>query len=79
LHGEPLEPGPESEFNLFNDNNTGTIPFKNRKRVSIELGENLTDGEQGEMLEESDHDNDGEISFDKFVRIMKKTSLFQRT
>jgi centrin-1 len=63
-------------FTVFDDHHSGKISFKNLKRVSIELGENLTDDELREMIEEADRDNDGEISFDKFVRIMKKTSLF---
>jgi Ca2+-binding EF-hand superfamily protein len=71
---------PEDEirkaFRLFDDDNTGRISFKNLKRVSIELGENLTDEELREMIEEADRDNDGEVSYEDFVHIMKKTSLF---
>jgi centrin-1 len=63
-------------FRLFDDDNTGRISFKNIKRVSIELGENLTDEELREMIEEADRDGDGEISYEEFVRLMKKTSLF---
>jgi centrin-1 len=74
------ERNPEDEirkaFRLFDDDNTGRISFKNLKRVSIELGENLTDEELREMIEEADRDNDGEVSYEEFVHIMKKTSLF---
>jgi Ca2+-binding EF-hand superfamily protein len=36
----------------------------------------LTDEELREMIEEADRDNDGEVSYEEFVHIMKKTSLF---
>ncbi|XP_018320247.1 caltractin-like isoform X1 [Agrilus planipennis] len=62
-------------FRLFDDDDTGKISFKNLKRVAAELGENLTDEELQEMIDEADRDGDGEISQDEFLRIMKKTSL----
>lgn len=63
-------------FRLFDDDETGTISFKNLKRVAKELGENLTDEELQEMIDEADCDGDGEINQDEFLRIMKKTSLY---
>ncbi|KAL7752820.1 hypothetical protein RI367_001823 [Sorochytrium milnesiophthora] len=62
-------------FKLFDDDNTGKISFKNLKRVAKELGENLTDEELQEMIDEADRDGDGEINEDEFCRIMKKTHL----
>lgn len=63
-------------FRLFDDDDTGTISFKNLKRVAKELGENLTDEELKEMIDEADIDGDGEVTQDEFLRIMKKTSLY---
>ncbi|XP_078049352.1 uncharacterized protein LOC144476376 isoform X2 [Augochlora pura] len=63
-------------FQLFDDDNTGKITFKNLKRVARELGENLTDEELQEMIDEADKDGDGEISQEEFLRIMKKTNLY---
>jgi Ca2+-binding EF-hand superfamily protein len=63
-------------FRLFDDDNTGTISFKNLKRVAKELGENLTDEEIQEMISEADRDGDGEVNQDEFLRIMKKTQLY---
>lgn len=59
-------------FKLF----SGKISFKNLKRVARELGENLTDEELHEMIDEADRDGDGEINQEEFLRIMKKTSLY---
>jgi Ca2+-binding EF-hand superfamily protein len=46
------------------------------KRVSKELGENLTDEEIQEMIDEADRDGNGVIDQDEFLRIMKKTNLY---
>ena len=62
-------------FRLFDDDETGKISLKNLKRVAKELGENMTDEELAEMIEEADRDGDGEINEEEFLRIMKKTSL----
>eukprot|EP01057_Protomagalhaensia_wolfi_P003468 Protomagalhaensia_wolfi_Nauph_80__3467@NODE_3516_length_777_cov_338_327913_g2763_i0_p1_GENE_NODE_3516_length_777_cov_338_327913_g2763_i0NODE_3516_length_777_cov_338_327913_g2763_i0_p1_ORF_typecomplete_len162_score38_12EFhand_7/PF13499_6/3_2e14EFhand_7/PF13499_6/2_5e17EFhand_8/PF13833_6/1_1e07EFhand_8/PF13833_6/3_2e05EFhand_8/PF13833_6/2e07EFhand_8/PF13833_6/7_7e13EFhand_1/PF00036_32/4_4e11EFhand_1/PF00036_32/11EFhand_1/PF00036_32/0_0003EFhand_1/PF00036_32/7_7e08EFhand_6/PF13405_6/2_1e12EFhand_6/ len=62
-------------FNLFDDDRTGTINFRNLKRVANELGETLTDEELREMLERADSNGDGEISFDDFYAIMTKRSF----
>lgn len=63
-------------FRLFDDDETGTISFKNLKRVAKELGENLTDEELQEMIDEADRSGDGEVNQEEFLRIMKKTSLY---
>ncbi|KAM5222004.1 centrin-1 [Ctenodactylus gundi] len=62
-------------FRLFDDDKTGKISFKNLKRVAQELGENLTDEELQEMIDEADRDGDGEVNEEEFLRIMKKTSF----
>ena len=59
-------------FNLFDDDNSGYITFRNLKRVAMELGENLTDDELQEMVDEADRDGDGMISSEEFYRVMKK-------
>ena len=41
-------------------------------RVANELGENLTDEELQEMIDEADRDGDGLINEDEFFRVMKK-------
>ncbi|KFV39517.1 Centrin-1, partial [Gavia stellata] len=63
-------------FKLFDDDETGKISFKNLKRVTKELGENLTHEELQEMIEEADRYGDGEVNEQEFLWIMKKTSLY---
>ena len=41
-------------FELFDDEGTGKIGFKQLKRVVTELGESLSDDEMREMIEEAD-------------------------
>ncbi|KAK9751668.1 EF-hand domain pair [Popillia japonica] len=43
-------------FRLFDDDETGRISFNSLKRVAKELGENLTDEELQEMIDEADRD-----------------------
>eukprot|EP00042_Codosiga_hollandica_P018723 m.55597 g.55597 ORF g.55597 m.55597 type:complete len:163 (+) comp48887_c0_seq2:163-651(+) len=64
-------------FKLFDNDDTGKISFANLKRVAQELGENLTDDEIQEMIDEADRDGDGEINQDEFMRIMRKTNLYK--
>ncbi|KAL3674584.1 hypothetical protein V7S43_000531 [Phytophthora oleae] len=59
-------------FQLFDDDNTGKISFRNLKRVCTELGETLTDEEMQEMIDEADRDGDGLINEEEFFRVMKK-------
>ena len=63
-------------FKLFDTDEKGKISFKDLKRVAKELGENMTDEELQEMIDEADRDGDGEVNEEEFYRIMKKTSLF---
>ena len=41
---------------------TGSISFKELKRACKELGEDMTDEELHEMIDEFDKDGDGEIN-----------------
>jgi centrin-1 len=62
-------------FRLFDEDNLGKITFKALKRVAQELGENLSDAEMAEMIEEADRDGDGALSFDEFYRVMSRKNL----
>jgi hypothetical protein len=49
-------------YTQTNTTQQGKISFENLKRVAKELGENLTDEELMEMIEEADRDGDGEVN-----------------
>merc|ERR1712072_1034843 len=58
---------------LFDDDKTGTVSFKNLKRVCQELGENMTDDELKEMMDWADKDGDGVLNEDEFINaVMRK-------
>ncbi|KZS96755.1 EF-hand [Sistotremastrum niveocremeum HHB9708] len=61
-------------FQLFDDDHTGKISFRNLKRVSRDLGERLDDEELQAMIDEFDLDQDGEISEQEFFAIMEETA-----
>ena len=63
-------------FRLFLDEDGEKVSLRHLKRVARELGENMTDDELQEMIDEADRDGDGEISEEAFIRIMNKTNLF---
>ena len=44
--------------------------------MARELGEQMSNDELQEMIDEADRDNDGAINEEEFIRIMKKTNLF---
>ena len=63
-------------FRLFLDDEGQKIGLKQLKKVAKDLGENMTDEELQEMIDEADRDGDGFISEDDFIRVMSKTNLF---
>ena len=61
-------------FQMFDEDKTGKISFKNLKKIAAEVGENLTDEEIKEMIDEAERANikQGLIDFEDFYRVMKK-------
>eukprot|EP00954_Amorphochlora_amoebiformis_P027848 1388324-Amorphochlora_amoeboformis.AAC.1 len=59
-------------FQLFDVDNSGFITLKNLRRICTELGEQLSEQDLAEMIDEADRDQDGQISPDEFYRVMKK-------
>ncbi len=59
-------------FRLICEENHDKITLKSLQKVAKELGENMTDEELQDMIDQADRDGDGEINPDEFYRIMKK-------
>ena len=61
-------------FQLFDEDKTGKISFKNLRKIALEVGEQLSDEEIKEMIKEADRSShqEGLIDFDDFYRVMKK-------
>ena len=78
LHISQRDPDDEMRkaFELFDEEGKGTISLRNMRHIARELGENLGEEELQAMIDEFDVDQDGEISFAEFSRIMKSSSLY---
>lgn len=59
-------------FALFDADGKGKVTLDDLKRVSNELCGNMTDDALAEMIKSADSDGDSEISYEDFVKIIKK-------
>ena len=57
-------------FKYFDRNNSGTIPVKDLRLVMVNLGDKLTSREADEIMKECDLDKNGEVNYEKFVKLM---------
>ncbi|XP_014811567.1 PREDICTED: caltractin-like [Calidris pugnax] len=60
-------------FKVFDCDDTGKISFENLKVIAGEVGEEITDEELQEMIDEADVDGDGEVNEEEFLRILTLT------
>ena len=63
-------------FKLFDDDNTGSVSFKNLKRVAKETGQTLDEDELQEMFDDADKDQDGVLNEEEWLAMMKRLALF---
>merc|ERR1712149_170262 len=59
-------------FKLFDDDQTGTVSFKNMKRVAKETGQTLDEDELQEMFDDADKDQDGVLNEEEWLAMMKR-------
>ena len=57
-------------FKVFDRNKNGYITSHELRSAMTNLGENLTTEEVEEMIKEADLDNDGQIDFDEFMKMI---------
>uniref|UniRef100_A0A0E0AMR4 EF-hand domain-containing protein n=1 Tax=Oryza glumipatula TaxID=40148 RepID=A0A0E0AMR4_9ORYZ len=60
-------------FSIIDQDKNGKISDVDIQRIAKELGENFTYQEIQEMVQEADRNGDGEIDFDEFIRMMRRT------
>ncbi|CAI9098588.1 OLC1v1035262C1 [Oldenlandia corymbosa var. corymbosa] len=61
-------------FQIIDLDKNGKISTADIRLAARELGEDFTEREIQEMVRVADGDDDGEVSFEEFMRIMKRTS-----
>ena len=54
------------------DQNENGITIESLRKVLSQLGENVTEREIMDMIEEADRDEDGKVGWDDFFRLMFK-------
>lgn len=57
-------------FRVFDKNGDGFISAAELRHVMTRLGEKLTEDEVDEMIRGADLDNDGQIDWNEFIRMM---------
>ncbi|XP_066038744.1 calmodulin-like protein 3 [Chamaea fasciata] len=57
-------------FRVFDKDGNGYISAAELRHVMTNLGEKLTDDEVDEMIKEADCNNDGQVNYEEFVRMM---------
>ncbi|NXJ53382.1 CETN2 protein, partial [Spizaetus tyrannus] len=60
-------------FEVFDCDGTGKISFENLRVMASEVGEDITDEELQEMIDEADVDGDGDVDEQEFLRILTLT------
>ncbi|CAH1803079.1 unnamed protein product [Owenia fusiformis] len=70
LKAEADEKELEEAFRVLDKNNTGVIPVDDLRFILKGLGDDLTDEEIEEMINDTDQDGSGTVDFDEFSHLM---------
>ncbi|KAM3129074.1 hypothetical protein pb186bvf_018852 [Paramecium bursaria] len=65
----------ERAFDYFDDDGDGSIDFEKFRRVAIDIGEDVSDEVIRDMIGAADFDQDGKVSKDEFMMVMRKMKL----
>ena len=57
---------------MLDADDTGGITFENLKKACEDVGENLTDDEILNMIDQANRKGDGAVSLEEFYRVMWK-------
>ena len=57
-------------FEVFDKDGNGFMSASDLKSVMVSLGEKLTDEEVDAMIHEADHDGDGQVCYESFMKMM---------
>ena len=57
-------------FNVFDKDKSGFICREELRQVMINLGEQVTEDQLDEMMDEADINKDGKVSFEEFEKLM---------
>jgi centrin-1 len=75
LEEKNIEEEIEKAFYFFDDTNDGFIDLYKLKRVVADLGEEYDEDLLKTMIFSADIDEDGKVSKDEFMRVMRKMKL----
>ncbi|KAL4237820.1 hypothetical protein ACF0H5_002532 [Mactra antiquata] len=64
-------------FSVFDKDGDGTISTNELSNVLKNMGQNLTDEDLDEMIQEVDEDGNGEIDFDEFLTMMENKMQYK--
>eukprot|EP01121_Diplochlamys_sp_Union-15-3_P010048 TRINITY_DN2777_c0_g1_i1.p1 TRINITY_DN2777_c0_g1~~TRINITY_DN2777_c0_g1_i1.p1 ORF type:complete len:150 (+),score=46.84 TRINITY_DN2777_c0_g1_i1:53-502(+) len=70
MKNEDTEEEIREAFKVFDKDGNGFISAAELRHVMTNLGEKLSEEEVDEMIKEADVDNDGQINYEEFVKMM---------
>ena len=57
---------------MFDEEGSGKISLSNLRRISDELGRDMSEEELQDIVHAADRDGDGELCFEEFYRVLRR-------